>query len=54
MRYFNEFTKPAFQLITVNLLIKVGFCNTYNGEVSVHNKIHASTTTASEVNFTVT
>jgi len=32
LRYFNEFGKPAFQLITASLSIElidqVGFCNT--------------------------
>ena len=40
LRYFNEFGKRAFQLITASSSIersKVGLCNTQSGEVSVRN-----------------
>jgi len=42
LRYFNEFGKPAFQLINRFLehwtcWSKFGFCNTWSGKVSVRN-----------------
>jgi len=46
LHYFTETRKRAFQHITASVhteLIdsKVGFCNTYSGEVCMCNKMHA-------------